>query len=222
LFVFVLGLCTIGSFYLTLNKPQNFGFYNTLITYTLICLFGVIIAYLRGCQKLLPDTIIDELSSENNYSISFCDNQSLCEADEMTRPYFGRGFIPFDKIEQWRLKNQKGFVQINNSEGTLCACFVILGLESSFLNQFIAGRLTEHDISSDVVLSFDEMKKENCIYLSGVVVREPYSYMGHKRTRVMLWAILQYIKKVFGLRKSRIFYAIGLTKESEIIKCYGF
>jgi len=219
----VLGLCTFGGFYFTLNKPQNFGFYHKLITFTLIGLSGVITSYLRGCQKLLPHTIIDELSSENNYSISFCDNQSLREADEMTRPYFGRGFIPFDQIEQWRLKNQKGFVQINNSEGTLCACFVILGLESSFLDQFIAGRLTEHDISSDVVLSFDEMKKENRIYLSGVVVREPYSYMGYKRTRVMLWTILQYIKKVFGLRKSRIFYAIGLTKESEkLLNTMGF
>jgi hypothetical protein len=67
------------------------------------------------------------------------------------------------------------------------------------------------------------MKKEERIYISGVVVRDPHLYMGRKRVAIMLWTILQYIKKVFGLRKSRTFYAVGLTIESEkLLKTTGF
>lgn len=218
-------LCTIGGLVFALFPPQQtFYWYDKIQLIGIIALIGLFIAYVRGRQKLLPHTIIYELSGENSYSVSFCSNQGLREADEMTKPYFGRsGFIPFDQIEQWRLKNEKGFVQITNAEGVLCACFVILGLERSFLDQFRAGRLTEHDIDSTVILPFDIMKKEERIYISGVVVRDPHSYMGRKRATIMLWTMLHYIKKVFGLRKSRTFYAVGLTKESErLLKTMGF
>ncbi len=219
----VLGLCTAGGLFFALYPPQNFSLYHKITTLILIVLIGIFVAYLRGRQKLLPHTIIDELSKENSYSVAFCSNNGLREADEMTKPYFGRGFIPFDQIEQWRLSNEKGFVQINNAEGVLCACFVILGLEHSFFDQFTAGRLTEHDIDSTVILPFDIMKKEERIYVSGVVVRDPHSFMGRKRAIIMLWAMLQYIRKVFGLRKCRTFYAVGLTKESEqLLKAIGF
>jgi len=197
-----------------IDKTQEIG---------IIALIGLFVAYFRGKLKLLPHTIIDELSGENSYTVGFCNNQGLREADEMTKPLFGRGFIPFDQIEQWRLKNEKGFVQINNAEGVLCACFVILGLERSFFEQFIAGRVTEHDIDSSVILPFDSMKKEEKIYISGVVVRKPGSYKGHKRATIMLWTMLQYIKRAFKLRRSRTFYAVALTKESEkLLKTLDF
>lgn len=220
-----LALSTIGGLFFTLFPPQQtFYWYEKVQLIGIIALIGLSIAYVRGKQKLIPDIIIDEISSdENKYTVHFCNTEGLREADEMTKPYFGSGFIPFDRVEQWRLKNEKGFVQINNSEGLLCACFVILGLERSFFDQFIAGRVTEHDIDSNVILPFESMRKEERIYISGVVVREPSLYMGHKRATIMLWTMLQYIKRVFKLRKPRTFYAVGLTKESEkLLKTMGF
>lgn len=216
-------LCTVAGFLLALTAPQQLNSRIIIIIITATLEIGIVAAYLTGKQKLLPDTIIDELSGENRYSVSFCSQQGLQEADEMTKPLFDRGFIPFDRIEQWRLKNEKGFVQINNSDGVLCACFVILGLEHSFLDQFIAGRVDEHDIDSTVVLPFDSMRREERIYISGVVVREPGSYMGRKRATIMLWSILQYIKRTFKLQKTRTFYAVGLTRESErLLQKLGF
>lgn len=215
----VLALFTATRFIL----PENFSFHDRLSTSAGIVLIGVFVAYGRGRLKLLPSTIVDELSEDRNYLVRFCSNNGLREADKMTKPYFGRGFIPFDQIEQWRLRNEKGFVQIDNAEGVLCACFVILGLEHSFLDQFTAGRLTEHDIDSDVILPFDSMKKEQRIYVSGVVVRDPNKHIGHKRATIMLWVMLQYIKRVFGLKKTRTFYALGITRESEsLLKGVGF
>jgi len=211
----IFGLCTIGGLVFALYSPQNFCWYYKILPLVIILFIGLSVAYARGKQKLLPSTLIDELSGENSYSVSFCSREGLREADEMTRPYYGTGFIPFDQIEQWRLKNEKGFVQINNKDGLLCACFVILGLESSFFDEFIAGKLTEHEIDGNVILPFDSMKREDRIYISGVVVRDPGNLRGGKRTRIMLWTMLEYFKKVFALRKTRALYAVGLTKEAE-------
>jgi len=184
---------------------------------------GIIVAFIKGKQKIIPDRFLDELSYENRYFVNFCTKENLREADEMTKPYFGKNFIPFDKIEQWRMRNNNGFVHLTNSEGTLCACFVIIGLENSFFDQFIAGKVTEHEIDSDVVLSFEDTKKQNRIYISGFVVRNPGHFMGAKRAKVMLWTMLDYIKRVFGLRKIREFYAVGLTMQSEkLLKTMGF
>ena len=218
-----LALATIGGFIFAVSPPTSFNLLGKIITFVTVPVMAILAAYLRGRQKLLPDIIIDELSAENSYSVSFCTQPGLRVADEMTRHLFGRDFIPFDQIEQWRLRNEKGFVQICNADGVLCACFVIIGLEHSFFDQFIAGRVTEHDIDSNVILPFNGMKKEERIYISGVVVRDPHLYMGRKRVAKMLWVMLQYIKKVFGLRKSRTFYAVGLTSESErLLKTMGF
>ncbi len=211
----ILTLIAIVGFGLRLYSPQKLDFSSILAILIGIIVTGIIVSYLRGKQKLLPDTFIDELSNENNYLASPCTLESLREADEMTKPYFGKGFIPSDRIEQWRLKNEKGFVQITNPVGQLCACFVIVGLERSFFDQFIAGRVTEHEIDSKVILSFEDTKKQDRIYISGVVVRDPGGFAGSKRTRVMIWAMLEYIKKFYGFRKTRTFYALGLTKESE-------
>ena len=219
----IVGLSSVEGFILALIAPQQLQLKVIIFAILATIMTGIIAAFFNGKQKLIPDTISDEFSSENKYSVNFCSKEGLREADEMTKPYLGSGFIPFDRVEQWRLINEKGFVQIDNAGGILCACFVILGLEHSFFEQFIAGKVTEHDIDSGVILSFDRMRKEERIYISGVVVREPSLYMGHKRATIMLWTMLQYIKRVFKLRKSRTFYAVGLTKESEkLLKTMGF
>lgn len=219
----IVGLTGIISFVLTLVLEDKIDLVLIIIIAIVVLVAGIIAAFVRGKQKLIPDIILDELSSENRYVVNFCTRETLREADEMTKPYFGRNFIPFDKIEQWRMRNNNGFVNLINSEGALCACFVIIGLENSFFDQFIAGRVTEHEIDSDVVLSFEEMKRQNRIYISGVVVRNPGHYKGAKRTRAMLWTMLDYIRRVFTLRETREFYAVGLTAESEkLLTAIGF
>lgn len=215
--------CTVFGFIFTLYKPFQLDLLEIVAVFLAIAFLGAISAYFKGHLSFIPPVVIDELSKERHYELSFCDQNSLREADEMTIPYFGNDFIPCEQIEKWRLKNYKGFIHIKNNDGLLCACFVILGLEHTFFEQFIAGRLTEHDIDEKVILDFEDMKKESRIYISGVVVRDPSSYMGAKRARIMLWGMLQYIKDTFGLRKNREFYAVALTRESEtLLRNLGF
>lgn len=211
---FLLGTCSVVGLLISPNFVQLnvYGISSILIG---IPIASILIAYLYGKSKQLPMCIIDELSKDKRYTVSLCTNERLREADEMTRHSFGNSFIPADRIEQWRMKNNEGFIALTNEDNELCACFVIIGLSRSFVDQFIVGKVTEHEIDSRIVLSFDEMKRESRTYISGVVVKDPHSLLAGKRVNVMIWVMLKYIQKVFGLGKVRTFYAVALNKESE-------
>jgi len=176
---------------------------------------GIGAAWVRGRMKLLPDSFLDDMGADGIYTCRFCSGASFKEACDMTEPYYKRGYIPHEIAQQWRLKNRKGFVEIVNSEGVLCACFGVIAIGDSFMDQFVAGKVTEKQLENDDVCSFEESKKSSRIYISGVVVKDPSTYRGSKRARVMLWALFRYLKDTYGLRRTRTLFALAVTEEAE-------
>lgn len=189
-----------------------------------ICIMiGLAACYVRGRMKLLPDSFIDELSTDGKYLCEYCAVDKLREACEMTRPFYKHEYVDPDIAEQWRIKNSKAFVQIVNTDGILCACFGVLAPEPSFMDQFIKGLTKDTQLRAENICDFEDSKKRNSLYLSGVIIRDSSTYKGAKRARVMIWAILQYLKKLYGLRRKRLFYALAITTESErLMKNLGF
>jgi hypothetical protein len=185
-------------------------------------LVGLGSAYLRGRMRSLPDQLVDEMNADGRYIISCCSSELLREACELTKPYYGHEYVPFDIAEQWRLKNPKAFVQIVNSDRVLCACLGVFGLSRSFMEQFIAGHVEDSQLSGSIC-KMTEAKTLSQLYISGVVVRDPASFLGHKRARVMIWALLKYLKTIYGLSIERSLFALAVTRESErLLKALGF
>jgi len=176
---------------------------------------GVTSAWIRGRMRLLPDSFLDEMGLDGLYRCEFCTGAYFKEACDMTELYYKKGYIPCEIAELWRIKNPKGFVAIINSEGLLCGCFGVIVIKDSFMDQFIAGKVTEKQIENDDVCSFEESKKADRIYISGVVVKTRSTYMGSKRACVMLWALIRYLKDMYGLRRSRTLFALAVTEEAE-------
>ena len=219
---FFVSLCTVGGFMIPLLGIKITGQAAAAIAATVV-MSAIFVAYYYGKSVQLPMRVVDELSMDKHYTVSYCNSASLREADEMTRPFFRNAFVPFDRIEQWRMKNGRGFVAIHNETGELCACFVIIGLAGSFLDQFITGNVVESQIDGNIVLPYEEMIQQNRIYISGVVVKDAGSHLGCKRAKVMIWVMLKYIQKMFGIQKTRTFYALSLTHESEkLLHTMGF
>ncbi|MBL7185216.1 MAG: hypothetical protein ISS70_02735 [Phycisphaerae bacterium] len=184
---------------------------------------ALIASYLRGRMKLIPDSLIDEMSSDGSYSCEFCSGPKLREACDMTKPYYGNEYVSADIAEQWRMKNPKAFVQITNSTGELCACFGILALSDSFMDQYIKGKVADAQLGAEDILSYEESKKCNRLYISGVITRDHPKYVSRKRACVMIWAMIFYVKHLFALRKNRELFAVAVTKDSErILKHLGF
>jgi hypothetical protein len=178
-------------------------------------------AYVRGHFELLPPMLLDELSQDGLYATSPCSRQNLELSCEIVRPLFGSDHIDWTVLEHWRLRNPQGFMQIQNAQGDLAACFVIIGLHPSFFDQLIQGSVVEGQITSENVLSMRDSKRQSRIYISGVMVRDPGSFVGSKRARVMICCILKYIRHHFGLDKE--LYALALTPQSErLLKSLNF
>ncbi len=185
-------------------------------------LIGLGFAWKKGKGTDIPPQFLDELSDQN-YTCQPCTAANLRAATETVRPLFGRENIDADKIEQWRLKNPQGFMEIVDTAGDLIACFVVIGLPNSFMQEFSAGGLTEQNITGERVLDMRSTKKQPAIYISGIMVKDPGGTAGSVRAHYLIWSMLMYLKHHFGLKIARRFHAVPITDMSErLVKNLGF
>lgn len=213
---FVVALGIAGAMITAVSSTQTRVPWKYIGIAAFFCLLiGVGAAYIRGHTKLIPDAFVDEICSDVHYACLPCTTEGLRVACEMTRPYYGHEYVPSEIVEQWRLKNPNSLMQIVNSDGEICAAFGVLALNDSFLDQFIAGRVSDGQLTADCICTLEDSKRSSRLYLSGVVVKDPLTYGGAKRARIMTWAILKYLKEFYGLRRTRTLFALAVTKESE-------
>lgn len=213
-FVILFGIA--GTIITAFAATGKFLSLNILFFIGLACtLISIIVVFVKGQLKHLPDQIILDTGIDKHYVATYCTAENLSEANSLTRPYYHHEYVSDSVAEMWRQKNPKGFVQITNSSGELSACFGVIALEQSFVNQFIKGRVLDNDLKSEDILNPAESKKSLMLYISGVVVRDPESPIGHRRACIMIWAIIEYLRKYYGFQKKRTFYALAVSKQSE-------
>ena len=200
----------------TVAAYVNIPVWASVVVPVLCILVGLVVALIRGSIKMLPDSFVDEVGSDAPYKSVFATSESLHEACELTRPHYGREFVGHELAEQWRLANPRAFECIYNSKGELCASFGVLALRDNFMDLFIDGRIEDLQLKEKDIVAGDAARKCVRLYISGVVVRDSGKMPGYKRTRVMLWAMLQHVKREYGVRRrNRELYAIAVTKEAE-------
>jgi hypothetical protein len=185
---------------------------------------GLVAAYVSGKSEIFPKNLIDEAGNdEAPYDCDFCTESTLEEGCEMTKPHYGNEYVTAQLAETWRQRNPKAFVHLLNKDGELSASFGVLGLEESFTEQFLKGRVTDLQLKGPDILDFDQTKRSSTLYISGVVVKDPESHLGKKRSAAMLWAMMHYLEVLYGKRKKRTLYAIAVTPASEkLLRKLGF
>lgn len=187
-----------------------------------VIIFGVMYAWWKGRPEYIP-AIARPFSSDAHYYCDYATGEELKEACDLTRDSYGRDYVNHDIAEQWRLKNSKAFVAIKNDHGRLCACFGLIGLRNESFNMFIRGDISESSFRSDDILNFSQTKKADRLYISGVIVTEPGRLSGSKRALVMIWCMLQYIRKLYSLKHERSIFALAVSKQGEeLLRKTGF
>jgi len=185
---------------------------------------GLGTAYIKGCGQILPKNLIDEVqNTEAPYLCDYCTEATLAEACDLTKPHYRDEYVSSEQAEAWRQKNDRAFVHLLNRDGEICASFGVLALTASFTDQFFKGNVTDLLLKPSDVLDFEASKRSSKLYISGVVVRNPDTHLGHKRTAAMLWVMLRYLERLYGVRKKRTLYAIAVTPASvKLMKNLGF
>jgi len=171
----------------------------------------------------LPALVIDDENIDGTYTAKYCTKQSLAEANALTVPYYRHEYVTDNVAEGWWSKNPKGFVAIYNQSNQLCASFGIIAMEPSFLRHFTKGAIRDNNMETADLLTCDQSKRSDTLYISGVVVRDPESIQGKRRARVMVWEMLRYVVQFYGTRKKRRIFALAVNRESEnILKRFKF
>lgn len=178
-------------------------------------LVGIVTALARGGESFLASAVCEK--SDESYVASFCTDDNLSQANEWTFAHYGDESVSSDVAIQWRLRNPKAFVALTNQRGELCASFGLIGIRQECVEIHMRGDVIDSELRSSDVLSLAETKKSASTYISGVIVRDSGSPVGHRRTSVMIWAMLMYAKRVLGLARPRTLYAIAVTKQAKVL-----
>jgi hypothetical protein len=163
----------------------------------------------------LPDIIIDEKNPDGTYCARYCSAADLREANGWTKSYYRNEYVSDEVAESWRNKVPHSFVGLHNDQNRLCAAFGIIAIEPSFMKQFVKGRVVDNALMPDDLLGEGDAKKSPDLYISGVVVRDPDTPAGNRRACAMVWAMVKFFERQYGVRRKRKLYALAVTKQSK-------
>lgn len=202
------------------------GVHDALLFYEYSSIFclgcGAVAALIAGRLKHLPDAFVP-LEADEVYACRVATRETLPLSNEMTRRHFRDEFMSSEELESWRLRNPKAFLQVVNTGGDVCAGFGVVAFCKGFMDGFLAGDNTDLEIRPHEIVTLQDSPQSPTLYIAGVVVRDPESQVGRKRACVMVWCMLQYLAHIYGLRRSRLIYALAVTRESErLLKNLGF
>lgn len=180
-----------------------------------ILLVSLFVGVARAKIEHLPDAIAfcdpgDESYAFLNETLEVC-----TQFNRETALYFGRDCVADAVVSGWWRKCERGFVYIKNAQGVPCAAACLFALSKSFMEQFKRGNVGDTQIEPEDILSFEECKKSDTLYLSTIIVREPHTQAGHRRAVVMVWAVIQYIKRIYGTKRLRHIYAVPINPASK-------
>jgi hypothetical protein len=171
---------------------------------TVAALCGLTSAFIKGHINHLPDSIIINDDHDVKYELCY-ETKDICKYfNQKTAKYFGRDFIDDLVVESWRTKNPSAFIYLKNQHQKPCAALCVFALRHSFMEQFIKGRVAESDIEEEEILDLAASKKSDTLYLAAIIVEQPHTPVGHRRALIMVWGAIQYLNKVYGMRKKRI------------------
>jgi hypothetical protein len=73
----------------------------------------------------------------------------------------------------------------------------------------------DNSLMPDDLLEETDAKKCPDLYISGVVVRDPDTPVGNRRACAMVWAMVKFFERQYGVRRKRKLYALAVTKQSK-------
>jgi hypothetical protein len=164
-----------------------------------------------------------EVARPVRFRCTLCSAAHLREANKLAAQYYGRDRLPSTLVESWRQKNPFAFACLLTDDGSLEAAFGTIAVSQSFMDQFIVGNVVESQLSANDVLTWEDTRRADRIYISGVVVKDAGTWRGHERAQVLVWAMLRYFTQFFDRGVLRRLYALAATGEGELLlKGLGF
>ena len=146
-----------------------------------------------------------------------CDLETSFKANQMASFFYGSEAIPFELYEQWWNKNPQILTCLTSADGEVLGYFDVFPLKNNFLEDFIEGRVGEDKLNADSILSPSESIFCCQLYLGGIAVKSPNTFIGSRNATILLWGLLHYLKRFYPGNRARMLYAIGSTIEGDTL-----
>ena len=171
----------------------------------------------------ISDEIVIEDESEARYQLAIEDESTCQYFNRQTTNFFVADCVEDHVAEAWRKQCPNGFFYLSNEASEPCAAACLFALEDSFMKQFLKGRISEDDLRASDILNFEDSKKSDHLYLAAIIVCNPETAIGHRRAAVMVWGIIQFLRKFYCRKKAKILYAVPVNGASEnLVRRFGF
>lgn len=150
-----------------------------------------------------------------------CDSRLTNEAKRLAQYWYPSETISPDKFEQLRAKNPNILVCLTGVNGDLLGYFDVLPLKESFAEFFLRGNITEWEITHEDILAAHEIRYCKYVFISGLAVWDPDSYVDQQNASILVWGLLKYLNHFYSPAKP-LALASAATKEGEdLLKKFG-
>jgi hypothetical protein len=124
-------------------------------------------------------------------------------------------------MEIWK-ENPNILVALTGAKGEFLGYFDVIPLKCSFAEFFLAGRVSEKDITKDDVVKPDEVDKCKHLYISGLAVENWETYHGQTNANILVWGLLKYLDHFYS-RQNCFAFAVAVTKDGdELLRSFHF
>lgn len=143
------------------------------------------------------------------------DIEWIAELEKKT--YSGIDAIPYTVLKEWYTANSNAFFVIRNKNGIRVGHVDILPLRQETLNEFISGKIIEHDIRGNSLFKPDEREKINHLYIESLAIPYVKGFARSYALKEVLLSLDKLIETICDPDFSTIIYAMPASEEGKQI-----
>jgi len=164
-----------------------------------VVVISIVMAKRATAPQFLPIELVG-LRTDNAITLHCpADTKLRSQAKRLAADAFKRSFVLDPNVyEQLWLKNNYILACLCDEKDKLRGFFDVIPLRASFAEPLLQGRVSETQMTHDDVLSPSEMGSCEYLYIAGVAVENPDSYVGRNYAYVLIWGLLEYLKTFYG------------------------
>lgn len=146
-----------------------------------------------------------------------CELTTAMKANQMASIFYGNEAVPFERYSQWLSKNPNVLVCLLDQQKEVVGYFDVFPLNANFIDGFVSGITKEDELSADHILSPNEARFCCQLYLGGIAVKSPDSFVGHRNVSILLWGLFHYLRSFYPEKRTRQLFALGSTVEGDAL-----
>lgn len=171
-------------------------------------------------QFSVDDIVVEAIDSAPQMTLHCPNSPALViEAKKLARACFsGSISIEPNNYDQLILKNENILVCLTDGLGSFLGYFDVIPVTQTFAQSFIAGLVTEDQLTHEHVLSPTEASHCKYVFIAGLCAKDPHTHVGRRSACVLVWGLLKYLEAKYARQKPLTFAVAAKDAGYDLLK----